>query len=202
MPQGLGQSTDRVGPRPAHSVGGDVPDGQDQVVVVHGGAHQEPVEGGLPGVGPDGLGNAERSPVARVEAPPDTSPVDPVGDVIEVVVVETEPLTNRSEGQEVQHRGSLEAAAGNSMRATVAFNSGLVDRIDWSAIRYRRAGAPRAADGPWCAGVPASADGPNTAWINGANVSMAGQTTRTSSSSSPRSGSLSRCNRTSRSTST
>ena len=86
----------------------------------------------------------------------------------------------------------------------MALSNGLVDRIDWSAIRYRSAGAPPARRRSR-AGEPAdgsSADGPKTAWISGANASMAGQTTRMSSSTRSEPGSLSRCSRASRSTST
>ena len=75
----------------------------------------------------------------------------------------------------------------------MALNTGLVDRIDWSAIRYRRAGAPWAAGrSAACRGCP----GPSPPTVRrppgstGRSVSMAGQSTTMSSSSRSTPGSL------------
>ena len=46
-----------------------------------------------------------------IEAPPDTGSVDPLGDVVELVVIESEPLPDRPESQEVEDGGCLEPTA-------------------------------------------------------------------------------------------
>ena len=95
---------------PFHPMGGDVTDGEPEVLVEHRRADHEPIQGRLPGVGHDGSGKPEPFPLGGIEAPPHVGRLRPLADDAQAVIVEPEALPHRSEAQELQHRVHVEAA--------------------------------------------------------------------------------------------
>ena len=91
-----------------HPVRGDVADGQSEVLVEDGGADEQAVHRGGPGVGHHRAGKSQPLPLGRVEAPPHAGGLHPLPDHAEFVVVEPESLPHRYEGQELQHRVGVE----------------------------------------------------------------------------------------------
>ena len=106
-----GQAADGLDVLPLHAVRGDIADGKSEVLIEDGRADEQAVHRCRPRVGDHRAGEAQTLPLGRVEAPPHVGGLHPLPDHRQLVVVEPESLTDRAEGQELQHGVGVESTS-------------------------------------------------------------------------------------------